>query len=198
MARLAIFIDGAYIDALAMKEFAGIKIDYAKLADEITRIVAHATPEPLDLFRTYYYNCLPYQSNPPTSEERVRFANARAFHQALCRLKRFEVREGRLALRGRDARGEPIFEQKRIDLLLGIDLALLCGKHQIHHAALIAGDSDLLPAVEAAKLEGVTVWLLHGPRYSPIDGKSTYHFDLWEHADERIELTQEFLLSVER
>jgi len=198
MARLAIFIDGGYADALAMKEFGGIKIDYAKFAAEITRIVGAKTPEPLDLFRAYYYNCLPYQSNPPTPDESFRFANARRFHQALRRLSRFEVREGRLALRGQNANGEPIFEQKRIDLLLGIDFALLCGKHQIHHAALVAGDSDLLPAVDAAKLEGVTVWLFHGPRHSPIDGKPTYHFELWDQVDERFEITTQFLRALER
>ena len=198
MARLAIFIDGGYLDALAMKEFGGIRIDYARLAEEITRVAGEKTPEPLDLFRTYYYNCLPYQSNPPTPDESFRFGAARSFHEALGRLPRFEVREGRLAFRGTDAEGAPIFQQKRIDLLLGIDFALLCGKHQISHAALVAGDSDLLPAVIVAKLEAVTIWLFHGPRRSPTDDKPTYHFELWQAADERFEITKQFLKSVKR
>ena len=33
----------------------------------------------------------------------------------------------------------------------------------ITHLALSSGDSDLLPAVEAAKREGVVVWPVHGP-----------------------------------
>jgi len=198
MARLAIFVDGGYIDALAMKIYGGIRVDYAKLADRVVSVVAASTPEPLDLFRTYYYNCLPYQGNPPTEDESLRFASARGFHQALSRLKRFAVREGRLARVGTDSNGQPIFQQKRIDLMLGVDFALLCGKGQISHAALIAGDSDFLPAIEVAKAEGVTIWLLHGPRHSPIDGKGTYHYELWDEADERYELTQDFFNSVKR
>lgn len=108
------------------------------------------------------------------------------------RLRRFEVREGRLAFRGLDAKGEPIYQQKRTDLMLGLDFALLCGKHQIDHAVVVAGDSDFLPAVEAAKTEGVTVWLWHGPRYS-VDGKPTYGQDLWMAVDERFEITRPFL-----
>ncbi len=83
MARIAIFIDGGYIGALAMKEFGGVRIDFAKFSDEITREVQSSTTEPVDLLRTYYYNCLPYQSNSPTQAESDRYAAARRFHDAL-------------------------------------------------------------------------------------------------------------------
>jgi len=53
MARLAIFIDGGYLTALAEKEF-NIWMDFEKLPGEILRIVTAKTPEPLDLLRTYY------------------------------------------------------------------------------------------------------------------------------------------------
>ncbi len=193
MARVAIFIDGGYIGALAMKEFKGVKLDFAKFSERITELVQASTKEAIDLLRTYYYNCLPHQGSPPTEDERQRYASARGFHEALTRLKRYEVREGRLAFRGINKAGDPIFQQKRTDLMLGLDFALLCGKHQIDHAVVIAGDSDFLPAFEAAKAEGVTVWLLHGPRNSTVDGKSTYGQDLWMAADERFELTAQFL-----
>ena len=144
MAILAIFIDGGYLDPQARRY--NIRVDISKLVSEIRETVASKTREPLDLLRTYYYDCLPYQSNPSTEAEDRRFARKRSFFDRLRRFDRFEVREGRLALRGYDSNGEPIFQQKRTDLLLGLDFALLSGKNRITHAAVVAGDSDFLPA----------------------------------------------------
>ena len=149
MARLAIFVDGGYVDALAEDEFS-IWVDPGKFGEEIRQIVAAKTPESVDLLRTFYYHCLPYQSNPPTEEEKYRFGQKRRFFDALRYLSRFAVREGRLVLKGHNADGEPIFQQKRVDLLLGLDFALLSGKRQITHAAVVSGDSDLLPAFHIA------------------------------------------------
>ncbi len=66
------------------------------------------------------------------------------------------------------------------------------------HAAILSGDSDLLPAVETAKQEGVCVWLIHGPVRSRVDGTATYARELWDAVDERIELTQTFMDGVAR
>jgi len=197
MARLAIFVDGGYLSALAEKEFK-VWLDYAKLPSEILSAVASRTPEPVDLLRTYFYDCLPYQGAVPTREEAERFAARRRFFDFLSRIPRFVVREGRLKFRGLDRNGEPIFQQKRVDLMLGLDFALLSGKQQITHAAIVTGDSDLLPALEAAKVEGLGVWLFHGPRVSRVDGTSTYAQELWGAADERIEIDNEFIRRIER
>jgi len=116
----------------------------------------------------------------------------------LGRLPRHEVRLGRLAYRGTTRDGQPIFQQKMVDLQLGLDVALLAGKQQISHAALFTGDSDLIPAVEAAKREGVCVWLIHGPSRSTATGKPTYAVDLWDAVDKRIELTEDFMSLIAR
>jgi uncharacterized LabA/DUF88 family protein len=196
VARLANFMDGGYIDKLSMEDF-GVRPSYGKLAEAITEEVRSKTVEPVDLLRTFYYHCPPYQSNPPTEDEARRFGQARSFYQALGRLPKFEVRQGRLAYRGLDAEGKPIFQQKRVDLLLGLDFALLAGKQQISHAAIFSGDSDLIPAINVAKQEGVVVWLVHGPRRSK-QGKPTYAQELWLAADERLEITQAFMDAVAR
>jgi uncharacterized LabA/DUF88 family protein len=135
---------------------------------------------------------------PPTQEEATRFANKRRFFNALQSLPRFVVREGRLAFKGQKVTGEPIFQQKRVDLLLGLDFALLSGKQQITHAAVIAGDSDLLPAFHTAKEEGILVWLFHGPRVSKKDGSATFAQELWQAADERYEIDSAFMKRVLR
>jgi len=177
--RVAIFIDGAYLGYLLKDEFGLVKIDYKALAEKMA--------DGVDILRTYYYHCPPFQSSNPTQEETERFARAQSFFKALDRLPRFEVRLGRLAHRGFDANGQPIFEQKRVDIMLGVDLALLSGKNQITHAALLAGDSDFIPAVLAAKNEGVLVRLYHG---------RNYHKDLWDCIDERFPITKGFIEAI--
>jgi hypothetical protein len=64
--------------------------------------------------------------------------------------------------------------------------------------AIVAGDSDLLPAFEVARTEGVSVWLFHGPRVSKIDNTSTYADELWRGADERYEINLAFMKNIER
>jgi uncharacterized LabA/DUF88 family protein len=170
----------------------------SKLVAKLLETVSSGTPERVDLLRTLYYNCLPYQSNPPTPDEARRYGNKHRFFQRLNSLPRFTVRQGRLAFRGHKASGEPIFQQKRVDLLLGLDFALLSGKKQITHAAVISGDSDLIPAFRVAEEEGVLVWLFHGPRASSTDGSPTFANELWEEADERFEIDRTFMESVAR
>lgn len=179
MSRVAIFIDGAYLSYMLKDEFGLVKVDYKTLADNVA--------DGMDILRTYYYHCPPFQSSSPTAEEKQRFARAQSFFVALDRLPRFQVRLGRLAPRGSDANGKPVFQQKRVDIMLGVDLALLAGKNQITHAVLLAGDSDFIPAVEAAKSEGVLVRLYHG---------RNCHKDLWDCVDERIPVTKAFIDAV--
>lgn len=190
MARLAIFIDGGYLDKLA--ETAAVRIDYQLFPQEVTKAVGDRTPEPLDLLRTYYYHCLPYQSASPTPEEAERYSRRRRFFEMLRKQSRFEVREGRLAYEGENAEGRPIFRQKRTDLLLGLDFALLSSKRNITHAAVVSGDSDLLPAFDVARQEGISVWLFHGP------SRFTYAQELWSAADERYEIDAAFIQRVKR
>ena len=113
------------------------------------------------------------------------------FMSAVSYIPRFEVREGRLQYRGQKPDGSPDFVQKRVDLLLGLDVALLSAKQQITHMALLAGDGDFHPAVAAAKQEGISFWLFHGPR-------GTYSRELWQAADERIEFDATFMDTVRR
>ena len=171
MARMAVFIDGAYFGKV-LREFGEPKISFDAL---VKRVTAGA-----DLLRTYYYDCLPYQSQQPTEVEKGRFAKHQAFHVALTRsTPRFQVRLGKLARRVDN--GAVRFEQKRVDILLAVDLVQLAAKHQITDAVMIAGDSDFLPAVEIAKAEGVVLHLYHGP---------TPHNDLRDCCDERTLIDQ--------
>lgn len=181
MSRLAIFIDGAYLDWV-QKEVFQEHTDLRKLAMEVA--------DGKELYRTYYYHCLPYQSNPPTRDETIRFSGAQKFFYSIDRLSRFQVRQGKLAFRGLKDDGKPIFEQKRVDILLGTDLVLLAAKQHISEAVIIAGDSDFLPAIEIAKTEGLLIRLYSHP--------SSIHQELWNAADERVDIDQDLIDRVKR
>ena len=53
MEKVAIFIDGGYLNRTIKNYFSAIDIDYPVLCDEICNSLN------LSRLRTYYYNCLP-------------------------------------------------------------------------------------------------------------------------------------------
>lgn len=182
--RIALFIDGGYLDNVLMK-FGRAKIDYSKLGETM------AADHPL--IRAYYYHCLPFQSSKPTEEEKSQFSNAQKFFRKLNRLDCFTVREGKLAFRGIDDEGRAIYEQKRVDVYLATDLVMHSTKRLITHAALLTGDSYFLPAVEIAKSEGVHITLF----YSDKDG-CLPHDELLDMVDARKLINQNMINSWKR
>lgn len=177
---IAVFIDGAYVDSVMRREFPGCKIDIQKL---VLRICGER-----ELLRAYYCDSPPWQGTPPSDDDRRRASHKDRYFAALRRLPRFEVRLGKCERRTNTA-GSVTFEQKRVDILMAVDLVLLAVKGRISHAALITGDSDLLPAIEVARNEGVLVHLFHG---------EVYHDELWDACDERTRLDRAFVDSVLR
>jgi len=176
MSRVAIFIDGGYVDKVVEREFEGTRLDFLKLSSQ-----AAGSDERL---RTYYYHCPPFQSSPPTQEERDRVSRADAFFRQLTLLPRFEVRKGRLQKVG------GVFQQKKVDVLMAIDLVHLAATKQIQRAVLVTGDSDLVPAIELAKFEGVITDLYYHP--------SAVHHELFEAVDDRHTIDEEFVKKIRR
>jgi uncharacterized LabA/DUF88 family protein len=176
--RAAIFIDGAYLEKIVKLEFNLVQIDFAILSE----VMAGGR----EILRTYYYNCLPYQSSPPSKEEKERFSNKQRFFTYLERLPKYTVRLGRLAYRGIEG-GEKKFEQKGIDTLLCVDMVNLAATHQISNAALLAGDSDCIPGIKIAKEHGVGITLYHS------QDRDSYHWQLWQECDERFPMNGEFI-----
>ena len=95
--RVAIFIDGAYLENVLRGEFQNAQIDFQALANSLAG--------ESNILRTYYYQCPSYRSNPPTQQEQDRYSNQRRFFHALESLPRYTVRLGRLAYRGSDESG---------------------------------------------------------------------------------------------
>lgn len=168
--RAAIFIDGAYI--LTQFKAHGIYPDYAAAPEYFLKPLRKSVP--LDLLRCYFYYCAPYMSQEPTDAEKIRMEEHEEFMSRIKSLERWAVRLGKLQKR-RDGNRD-YFEQKRVDVLLSVDMVRHSAAGHIQHAILVAGDSDFIPAVAAAKESGATVSLWCGD-------DSTVHKDLLETAD---------------
>ena len=180
--RCAIFIDGGYLDKVLQTLFHGKRIDYVALP--------RALCPSREILRTYYYTCEPWQSNPTTEAENLRFSGQQKFLAFLRRIPNYEVRLGRLAFRGTDKEtNEPIFEQKEVDVRLAIELVRLTMHRSITQAILITNDSDFVPAIQLAKDEGVEVILATG-------GKP--YVSLLNAADRIMKIDVDMLNSIER
>ena len=172
--RAVVLVDNGYLSAILRDEFAQTRVDYLKLSDIVCKGYHR--------LRTYVYDCLPYQGNPPTEEQKELYAGKQKFFNALQKLPSFEVRFGKQRPR---AGG---FIQKGVDVLLTVDLVRLSSRAQIHKAFLIAGDGDYVPAVKTAKDEGVSVTLYHSGSFQITpDGHKMpkYSNELWQTCDER-------------
>jgi uncharacterized LabA/DUF88 family protein len=164
--RTALFLDAGYFDKLCQDAFATVSggkkvplaLDYKRLPD----VLAGERP-----WRTYYYYCMPWVSEPPLPAEHAVFQGKQRFVDFLAGQKRWVMRQGVLERRGQK---DFWYEQKRVDVMLAIDLMRLASLKEIQQAVLVAGDSDFVPLVEAVQAEGVPVRL----RYCP----GTAHADL--------------------
>jgi len=146
--KCGVFIDGGYLAEILRSQTGMPRVDFQKLSDFLS--------EGCNRLRTYYYTCMPFQSNPPTDTEKIRYSKANKFIHALRGIPRFEVKLGRLQ---RTPNGE--FTQKGVDMMLGVDLVRMSWDKQIGKAVIMTSDSDFVYAVQAAKDAGVLTQLCY-------------------------------------
>lgn len=176
MEKVACFLDAGYLNKVFTT-----KIDYLKL---IAEMVGQD-----NLLRTYYYDCKVFMSNPPTDDERDRKARQDSFFSRLQTFPKFECKFGRLE-RHYKSNGDFTFVQKRVDVMLAIDLVTLSTKKLITKANLITGDSDLIPAIQIAKNEGIVVELFYVPQST--------HTELLQTVDIATEINDDWLNKIKR
>lgn len=176
--RCANFIDGGYLDS-AIKESGIERVDY--------NMLSNAMSGDIPLLRSYYYHCLPYRPLKAAEKSKQLYDAKHRLFQAIELSSNYEVRLGKLE-RIALPEGGFTYIQKRVDILLGVDLVMLASKRLITHANILAGDSDFIPAIEVAKNEGVVVRLFSLPKTTS---------DLLVKVDTTIFLTKEFMAKVE-
>jgi uncharacterized LabA/DUF88 family protein len=141
LARYAIMVDVGYIYAAAGELLLGAntrreyRVDAPGLIQELTRNAENQIRG--ELLRVYWYDAA--RDRVPTIDQRV-----------IAQMPWVKLRLGNLNARG---------QQKGVDAQIRADMEALARHRAITDAVLVAGDEDMVPAVEAAQAFGVRVHL---------------------------------------
>ena len=173
MIRVSILIDGGHLRVLARQ--AGYKYD----PDYIERVALACVEDHESLLRILYYDCAPYvgKARLPVSGQTHEFEGSDIWLRKLAEKNLFAVRRGVLKFRGykpkripiapmtalTDADFSPDFEQKGVDMRIGLDIANYAATKSIDRIILITGDTDCLPAMKHARINGLQVVLVSLP-----------------------------------
>jgi uncharacterized LabA/DUF88 family protein len=141
LSRYAIMVDVGYIYASAGELLFGAssrreyRVDADKLIQALTR---HADEQVRgELLRVYWYDAA--RDRVPTIDQRV-----------IAQMPWVKLRLGNLNARG---------QQKGVDAQIRADMEALARHRAVTDAVLVAGDEDMVPAIEAAQAYGVRVHL---------------------------------------
>ncbi|MFO7891589.1 MAG: NYN domain-containing protein [bacterium] len=207
--RTAILVDGGFF----IKRYRAIhkvkKPDPTRTAVDLWEMclkhLSQAKSEEYDLYRIFYYDCLPYdkkQHNPVTNKS-VDFSKTDqyqfqcSFLNELKKKRKIALRLGVLEDRKRwiikpsktkdlltkkisinDLTEEDVsydFSQKMVDIKIGLDIASVTLKRQVDQIILVSGDSDFVPAAKLARREGIDFLL--DPMWNPIRPHLFEHID---------------------
>jgi uncharacterized LabA/DUF88 family protein len=141
LARYAIMVDVGYIYAAAGELLLGAssrreyRVDAPGLIQELTKNAENKIRG--ELLRVYWYDAA--RDRVPTIDQRV-----------IAQMPWVKLRLGNLNARG---------QQKGVDAQIRADMEALARHRAITDAVLVAGDEDMLPAVEAAQAYGVRIHL---------------------------------------
>jgi uncharacterized LabA/DUF88 family protein len=182
--RTAIFIDGGHVRVLA--KAAG----YVYNPDFIEKFAHSCLAEGETLLRILYYDCAPYsgKQRKPVSGELHEFKGSDEWLHVLAQKDLFAVRLGVLKFRGykpisipisdelSDDDFKPDFEQKGVDMRIGLDIASYSASKAIDRIILASGDTDCIPAMKHGRKSGLQIILITFPDHKIAS-------ELLEHAD---------------
>jgi len=136
-----------------------------------------------EIFRILYYDCAPYEGTAilPVSGKPKTFYGNDAWMHELSKKNLFAIRRGVLKFRGfvprkipltptkplDDSDFKPQFEQKGVDMRIGLDMAIISAHRAVEMIVLATNDTDCIPAMKHARRSGVQVALIVVPGYSP-------------------------------
>lgn len=172
MKLISVLIDGGHLRVLARK--AGKTYD----PDFIERYALKCKGYEEEIYRVLYYDCAPYNGKAklPVSGTEQTFKGSDQWLVELSKKDLFAVRRGILKFRGFKPKKIPIspqalqdsdfvadFEQKGVDMRIGLDIALYAENKAVQRIALITNDTDCIPAMKHGRKSGLQVILIEVP-----------------------------------
>ncbi len=186
MKKIAVLIDGGY--ARIMLRHAGKPYD----PDYIEKFAHACATAHEDLIRILYYDCAPYNGTvklPVSGKDQI-FNKSGVWLNELAAKDLFAVRLGVLNFRGfvpkripispatlKDEDFKPEFEQKGVDMRIGLDIATYADRSAFDRFIVVTADTDCIPAFKHARKSGMQVAIveLPGARLAP---ELRHHVDI--------------------
>lgn len=183
--RVAVLIDGGHLRAVTRR--AGRDFN----PDLIEKIAWTCVGPDEVAFRHLYYDCAPFEGTVklPVSGQSMTFSASDGWLRDLARRDLFAVRRGVLKFRGwvpkktpvsplslTDDDFSPSFEQKGVDMRIGLDVAKFCENKAVRTIVLMSGDTDCVPALKYARIAGLQTALAIPPGHRPAP-ELTWHAD---------------------
>jgi uncharacterized LabA/DUF88 family protein len=185
--KTVLLIDGGYLRASAQRANKTYNVAFV---DEFSKQCFDRAEYRL---RVLYYDAPQFRGSAqlPVSGEWKRFQPTDTLIQDLAKLERFACRQGSLGFRGwkpkaipiagaglTDDDFKPVFEQKGVDMRVGLDIAMFAERRSVERIILVSGDTDMIPAMKHARKAGLEIGLIQLP--APARG---IHDTLRQHAD---------------
>lgn len=174
--KIIILIDGGYLRVKA--SIAGKIYNPAF----IERFAQQCKTQDEEIFRVLYYDCAPYAGTVrlPVSGNSYTFAGSDAWLSELARKDLFAVRRGVLKFRGYKPKRTPVnpagptdedfdpdFEQKGVDMRIGLDIASYSANRCVDRIVLVTNDTDCVPAMKFGRKAGLQTVIIELPNGRP-------------------------------
>ncbi len=212
MCKVAVLIDGGFLQRVFTSKRSTPTQKAFPSADDVINIAKMVIQPGEKLFRLYYYDCPPFEDTTKNPISNITVNHARSpkcraikiFQEELAQKEHVAFRKGDLRCFGWKLsdialqsieRGThpgtinpadliPNFQQKGLDMRIGLDIAVLSTKRIVEKIAIITADTDFIPAMKYARKEGTII--------AVVDIGSNLRSDMKHHADEiiKIDLTQ--------
>ena len=175
MKKIAILIDGGYLRAISTHAGKAYNPDF------IEKFAAQCKAADEEILRILYYDCPPYEGYQklPVSGNKHHFTAAHQWLVDLSKRDLFAVRRGVLKFRGfkprsipinpqalTDADFKPDFEQKGVDMRIGLDIAVYAENKAVDRVALVSNDTDCVPALKHGRRAGLQMIIIQLPNTS--------------------------------
>lgn len=184
MKKLAIFVDWENVRQrvfIKASETNNKKVNYNKIENVITLVKAFVDPKQEEIYRIFFYVAKPFGE----TINNIDYSNTKTYQNSMSFLKDLAVqdnvaiRKGYLAVRGFDKNNHPIFVQKQVDMLIGLDISHISHHKHADRVLILSADTDIIPAMKTARIAGLQV--VYG--YCPDVQKDDIHRKLKEHSD---------------
>jgi uncharacterized LabA/DUF88 family protein len=171
--KIVILIDGGYLRVKSRKAGKQYNPEFIEKFAQVCKIPGE------EILRILYYDCAPYAGTVrlPVSGNPYAFTGSDQWMEDLAKKDLFAVRRGVLKFRGYKPKQTPFnligqltdadfdadFEQKGVDMRIGLDIATYSANGCVDRIVLVSNDTDCVPAMKHGRKSGLQIVLIQLP-----------------------------------